>query len=71
MNYWIPTTQTLPNSTKPVDQIYVLAHVQGWKRPRLLSYYTCPKNPRWYDEEDNQFYGEVLHWMKLPELPTN
>jgi hypothetical protein len=70
MNNWIPTTQTLPTSTKPVDQIYVLAHVQGCKRPRLLSYYTG-NNPRWYDEEDNQFYGDVLNWMSLPPLPSH
>lgn len=62
---WIPCSERLPVGEL---QVYVLCHVEGCSRPRLLSYYNGPQ-PRWYDEEDNQFHGTVLAWTWLPQLP--
>lgn len=69
-NNWILCSEKMPSH--PIGgtwQIFVLCHVKDHQRPRLLSYYTCDQ-PRWYDEQDNQFYGEVLAWMELPDLPN-
>lgn len=69
MNTWISCNDKLPSHPAGGTWIiHVLCYVEGFQRPRLLSYFTCSQ-PFWYDETDNVFSGKVLAWMKLPELP--
>jgi hypothetical protein len=66
---WISCADRMPDGPSDSElMVYVLCHVSGCTRPRLLGWYTGP-SPRWYDEYDNQFYGYVLAWMPLPPLP--
>jgi hypothetical protein len=67
---WISCADRMP--ARPLAgslMVYVLCYGVGFARPRLLGWYTG-ESPRWYDEEDNQFYGYVTFWMPLPEPPT-
>lgn len=41
------------------------------KKIRLFEWYALGSSHRWYDEEDNQFHGDITHWMELPTGPVS
>lgn len=78
---WIPVTERLPEDDLPVDsqrqQLKVLVAIRNEKgkytirtqtRVRQKAYYHQPRSGRWYWGKHS--YGDVTHWMPLPEVPV-
>ncbi len=61
---WIASADKMPPHGK------CLAWDSGCKRIRLMEWYAKSVPHRWYDEEDNQFHGDISHWQPLPESPV-
>lgn len=61
---WIACSERMP------PHGFYLAYDPRCKRIRLMQWYAQSTPHRWYDEEDNQFHGDITHWMPIPKGPT-
>jgi len=67
---WIKCVDELPSHLKEgsISGIDVICHVTGFKRARLLTFFTGLPGD-WYDEDGRLFKGEVLAWLRMPLPP--